>query len=161
MTKAPSGISSPRPPKVLAVSSGGGHWAELMRLQPAWEGADLTFVATDMGYRPDIPDTAGFCVLPDANKTRKVHLVWLALRAFWLVLRQRPDVVVSTGAAPGYFAIRFGKMLGARTIWIDSIANAEDMSLSGKLAEPYSDLWLTQWAHLARDTRPGFVGAVL
>ena len=42
-----------------------------------------------------------------------------------LLLRHRPDVIVTTGAAPGYFALRFGKLLGARTIWIDSMANAE------------------------------------
>ena len=34
-------------------------------------------------------------------------------------------MVISTGAAPGYFAMRFAKWLGRRTIWIDSIANVE------------------------------------
>jgi hypothetical protein len=39
-------------------------------------------------------------------------------------------------------------------VWIDSIANAEQISLSAKLARPYADLWLTQWEELSRKT-PG------
>ena len=46
-------------------------------------------------------------------------------------MRLRPDVVITTGAAPGYFAVRIGKLLGARVVWVDSIANAEELSLSG------------------------------
>ena len=48
-----------------------------------------------------------------------------------------------TGAAPGYFAIRIGKLLGARTLWIDSIANAEELSMGGQLVAEKADLVLT------------------
>ena len=68
----------------------------------------------------------------------------------WILLRTRPDVVVTTGAAPGYFALRLGGLLGARTIWIDSIANVEELSLAGQKAGQTCDLWLTQWEHLAK-----------
>lgn len=159
MTAPPSGAS--RPPRVLAVSSGGGHWAELLRLRPAWDGAEASFVVTDAGYKRDLPAGTPLIIAPDANKDQKLRLAWLALRMAWIVIRLRPDVVISTGAAPGYFAIRFGKLMGARTIWIDSIANADQMSMSGQLARPHSDLWLTQWPHLATEDGPDYAGAVL
>jgi hypothetical protein len=73
----------------------------------------------------------------------------------------RPDVVISTGAAPGYFAILFGKKLGAKTIWLDSIANVDELSMSGRAVGKYADLWLTQWEHLATEGGPDFIGAVL
>ena len=76
-------------------------------------------------------------------------------------MRHRPDVVLSTGAAPGFFAILFGKLLGARTIWVDSIANAEQLSLSGKKAGRFADLWLTQWPHLAQPGGPLYKGSVI
>ncbi|WP_050931961.1 hypothetical protein [Aestuariivita boseongensis] len=156
-------------PRVLAVSSGGGHLAELRRLSPAWDGAELTYVVTEPGYTDDVRKDPGtpdgkpprVLFLPDANKAQKLRLARLALAALWMILRERPDVVISTGAAPGYFAIRFGKMLGARTIWVDSIANAEEMSVSATLARPFCDLWLTQWPHLARDNGPAYAGTVL
>ena len=73
----------------------------------------------------------------------------------------RPDVVISTGAAPGYFALRLGKLFGARTIWVDSIANAEEMSLSGRLAQRYADLWLTQWPEVAKRDGARYEGRLL
>jgi exopolysaccharide biosynthesis glucuronosyltransferase PssD len=76
---------------------------------------------------------------------------------FW----ERPDVVISTGAAPGYIAIRLGKLLGAKTVWLDSIANVEHLSMSGALVGRYADLWLTQWPHLEKEDGPRFKGAVL
>ena len=78
-----------------------------------------------------------------------------------MLLRERPDVVVSTGAAPGFLALRLGKLLRARTIWVDSIANAEELSLSGRRIGPHADLWLTQWEPLARPEGPLYRGAVL
>lgn len=79
-----------------------------------------------------------------------------------IYLRFRPDTVVTTGAAPGLIAIFLGKLLGATTIWIDSMANCDEMSLSGRLAERYCDLWLTQWPHLLRnDSKLKYFGAVL
>jgi hypothetical protein len=78
-----------------------------------------------------------------------------------LLIRVRPDVVVSTGAALGYFAVRFGRWFGARTIWVDSVANAEELSMSGQMAGRHADLWLTQWPHLAREQGPAFLGSVL
>jgi UDP-N-acetylglucosamine:LPS N-acetylglucosamine transferase len=84
-----------------------------------------------------------------------------AVQITMIMLWERPEVVVSTGAAPGYFAMRLGKLLGRRTIWIDSIANVEQMSMTGQLVGRYADLWLTQWVHLARPGGPYFMGAVL
>jgi len=68
---------------------------------------------------------------------------------------------VSTGAAPGYIAVRLGKLLGARTAWIDSVANVEEVSLSGRMVGRHADLWLTQWRHLAKDDGPQYRGEVL
>jgi len=51
-------------------------------------------------------------------------------------------------------ALRLGKLLGCRTVWLDSIANAEEISMSARLARRYADLWLTQWEDLSRKT-PG------
>jgi exopolysaccharide biosynthesis glucuronosyltransferase PssD len=77
------------------------------------------------------------------------------------MLLERPDVVISTGAAPGFFAIRLGRLMRARTIWIDSVANIEKMSLSGELVCGKADLVLTQWPHLAREGAPLYKGSVL
>lgn len=158
-------------PRVLAVASGGGHWVQLCRLRPAFEGCDVLFVSTDPGFARDVAP-AKFASVPDANRSKKLRVLWMFARMGWIVLRHRPAAVVTTGAAPGYAAIRFARLLGARTMWIDSVANAEELSLSGMMAGKVADEWLTQWEHLGsgdpQQTKRGapartplFKGAVL
>jgi UDP-N-acetylglucosamine:LPS N-acetylglucosamine transferase len=152
-------MSRPRP-KVLAIASGGGHWVQLLRLRPAFEGCDVVFATAKEGYRTDV-GSAEFRVIVDANRSNKLRLLKSAWSIFTLLRRERPDLVISTGAAPGYFALKLGRMLGIRTIWVDSIANAEELSMSGLKVGACADLWLTQWPHLARDCGPVFLGNVL
>ncbi len=146
--------------RVLAISSGGGHWVQLLRLRPAFTDCDMTFATVSDAYRVEVPGHR-FHRIRDATRWNRFGLVLQALQVAWVLLRERPDVVVSTGAAPGYFAMRFGKWLGICTIWIDSIANVERLSMTGELVRPYADLWLTQWDHLARPEGPRYLGAVL
>lgn len=147
-------------PKVLAVSSGGGHWVQLMRIKYAFEDCDVSYVTVHESYHAQVPDKK-FYVVNDANISTKLALLKAAVRLASVVWKERPDVVISTGAAPGYLALRLGRILGARTIWIDSIANAERLSMSGDRIGHWADLWLTQWPHLARPGGPHFAGAVL
>ena len=155
-------MKSVRKTKVVGVSSGGGHWVQMLRLRPAFTACDLTLVTVRQGYCSDIGnDPIKFRVIRDANRTDKLGLVRSALSVLWVLLQERPDVVISTGAAPGYFAIRIGKLLGAKTIWLDSVANVEELSLSGQQAGKHADLWLTQWEHLASPSGPHFRGSIL
>jgi UDP-N-acetylglucosamine:LPS N-acetylglucosamine transferase len=147
--------------KVLAISSGGGHWVQLLRLRPAFANCDVVFATVNEGYRANIGPEVEFRLIPDANRWNKLDLLRALVAIFRLIRRERPDVVVTTGAAPGYFAIRIGNLIGARTIWVDSIANGEELSLSGLKAGPHAALWLTQWAHLARPGGPYYRGSVL
>jgi UDP-N-acetylglucosamine:LPS N-acetylglucosamine transferase len=149
-----------RKTRILAVSSGGGHWIQLLRLRPAFAEKHVTFVSVGRSAAVDVAP-APYHSIPDANRSQKLKLVGLLLRLGWLVLRVRPDVVISTGAAPGYFAVRIGRMLGARTLFLDSIANAEELSLSANLARRHCDLVLTQWPDLAEQDGPQYRGSVL
>ncbi len=146
--------------KILAISSGGGHWVQLLRLRPAFEGHQVIYATVSPGYRAEIGD-APLHVVPDATRWDKLGALRTCLRVLVLLARVRPDVVISSGALPGFLAVRFGRLFGARTIWIDSIANVEALSLSGQRVGAHADLWLTQWEHLARPQGPDYRGAVL
>ena len=146
--------------KVLAVSSGGGHWVELLRMMSVFDDADVHYVTVRDDYAGDVR-RSGFSAVRDATRWDPFSAMVLAIQVFFLVWRVRPDIVISTGAAPGYFAVRFGKVFRARTIWIDSLANVDQLSKSGRLAGKYADLWLTQWPELARENGPEYAGQVL
>ena len=146
--------------RVLAVASGGGHWQQLMLMRPAFDGCDIVFLTTLEGL-PEQFDAAPAAIIPDCNRNEKRAVLRTAW-ALWRHLRRiRPDVVISTGALPGVIALALGRMLGARTIWVDSVANAQEMSMSGKLARRFAHLWLSQWEHVARDCGAEYAGAVL
>jgi UDP-N-acetylglucosamine:LPS N-acetylglucosamine transferase len=146
--------------KILAVASSGGHWVQLRRVMPAFEESELVYVTVIDAYRSQVPDHKFYSV-NDATRWNKLGLIMLALRLAWIIIKEKPEVVVSTGAAPGYFAIVLGRLFGARTIWIDSMANIDDLSMSGSRVGRYADLWLTQWPHLAKSEGPHYAGGVL
>jgi UDP-N-acetylglucosamine:LPS N-acetylglucosamine transferase len=147
--------------KVMVACSSGGHWVQMRRILPAFEGFERVFVGVEPEPDPALGPVGYHRV---GNVTRKNPLAVLGILAALvrIVRAERPDVVVTTGAAPGLLALVAAKLAGgARTIWIDSIANTERMSLSGRLARPVADAWLVQWAHLARPGGPQHWGAVL
>jgi UDP-N-acetylglucosamine:LPS N-acetylglucosamine transferase len=132
----------------------------LLRLRPALEGHDVTFVTVREQYRADLDPHDRLIVVEDATRWDRVKLVKLALQLLWVIVRHRPHVIISTGAAPGVLAIQLGKLVRARGIWIDSIANCEEISMSGRRAGRIADLWLTQWPHLTTDEGPHYAGSV-
>ncbi|WP_225117663.1 UDP-N-acetylglucosamine--LPS N-acetylglucosamine transferase [Bradyrhizobium sp. BRP22] len=162
--KTLSNSSTPRSPgvrrKLLAVSSGGGHWVQLLRIKRAFEDCEVIFVTVHESYRAQVSEHK-FYVVNDANRWTKLALLKSAWRLAWIIWNEKPDIVLSTGAAPGYLALRFGRIIGARTIWLDSIANVEQLSMSGDRIGHCADLWLTQWPHLARPDGPHYIGSVL
>ncbi len=149
-----------RSPRVLAIASGGGHWAQLMRLRPAFEGADVHFATVDPSAA-EVVAPKPLHLYPDANARTPLRLILSAAAILRIVLRVRPDVVISTGAAGGYMAIRAARLLGARTIFIDSIANARQLSVSARLSLGVADRVLSQWPDVAAAQGAEFRGAVL
>lgn len=152
--------ASDTPVRVLAVASAGGHWHQMMQIAPAFEGAELTYASTDA----DLAEVHGldrFVTLRDYNKREPLGVLRGVVETLGAVRRVRPQVVISTGAAPGLLCLMWGRLLGARTIWLDSIANSEELSLSGRLAQRFCHLVLTQWAHLATGPKVQHWGSVL
>jgi UDP-N-acetylglucosamine:LPS N-acetylglucosamine transferase len=148
------------PPKLLAVSSGGGHWVQLLRVAAAFQNCDVTFVTTHASYRSQVTGHK-FCTVNDSSRSSKFGLVKTAGQLAWIIWTEKPDIVITTGAAPGYLALRLARFINARTIWLDSIANVDQLSLSGLRVGRYADLWLTQWPHLAKPEGPHYGGSVL
>lgn len=166
-----------KPKKLLAVSSSGGHWVQLMRLRPAWDNCTVSYLTTEADYKTDVIDyasergleTPAFYTTVLASRWTKLKLLRQLFEVLYVVLRVRPDVIISTGASLGFFAFKAGQLMGAKTIWVDSIANVEQISLTGEKVKSCSNVWLTQWPHLAANKKddpamrekPDFWGASL
>jgi len=79
-----------------------------------------------------------------------------------VILHERPNVVISTGAAVGCIMCFLGKLLGAKVVWVDSIANVGWVSLSGRMVRHIADLFFVQWPEIAEQySNVEYVGAVI
>lgn len=136
--------------KILAIASTGGHWIQLLRLKPAFQDNDVVFVSTKPNFASTVKGY-DFHAVPDASRWNKMELIRSFFKVWKLISTTKPDVIITTGAAPGLMAIIVGKIRNIKTVWIDSIANAEKLSMSGRLATYFSDKVYTQWLHLAND----------
>jgi hypothetical protein len=150
-----------RQQRVMLLASAGGHWIELCRLSAAFADCDCLFVSTSGGLVAPV-GTRDVIEVIDSSRDS----TWTMARTFVAlipVIRAfDPDLMVSTGAAPGALGLLIAKMRGTRTIWVDSIANSETLSLSGRLVRPLADLRLTQWPHLADERNHlHYIGKVL
>lgn len=146
--------------RVLAVASGGGHWVQMLRLRSAFLNAEVHYATTDPAVISDVSPAPLHCFI-DANRDTKLKLIISTLQIVMIVLKVRPQVIVSTGAAQGYLAIRIGKLIGARTMFIDSIANANELSLSAHMVKRHTDRLVTQWPSVAEKTGAVYHGSVL
>lgn len=145
--------------KIIGIASIGGHWVQLLRVTLAFKDAEVVFVSTNPDFATTVPGKK-FYHIADGSSWNKFKLIKSFWNAFSIVLKEKPDVIITTGAAPGLMGLIAGKFLGSRTVWIDSIANVEKISLSGRIASQFADRVYTQWPDLA-SSRFMYAGNVL
>lgn len=148
--------------KLLLVCSSGGHLLLLHQLRPWWEKHDrswVTFDKTDArslleGERLDWAHHPTQRNIP--NLLRNLQLAWRVLR------RERPDVLVSTGAGVAFPFFVLAKPLGIKTVYVEAYERMDRASLTGRLCYPICDLMVLQWEEQRRFYPRGeLVGALL
>ncbi|MFA7585206.1 MAG: glucuronosyltransferase [Novosphingobium sp.] len=151
-------IAARRP--ILAVSSSGGHWSQLLLLREAFAGHDVTYACTlaGVGAAHGLTDVR---LIADCNRATPLALLRLARQALSLLARVRPQAIVSTGALPGLVFIVLGWVFDIRTVWVESMANSEALSMSGRWASMLAHECLVQWPVLAEAGRTRYAGSVL
>jgi UDP-N-acetylglucosamine:LPS N-acetylglucosamine transferase len=148
--------------KMLAVSTGGGHWEQLVTIKNAFSGFDAVYANTI----PGLAEKAGienFYLIHDCNRRNVFGAVHCFLDAVKIVSTEKPKLVLSTGALPGLIFLLVAKIRGISCIWVDSVANAEKLSMSGHVASYFCDACISQWDHVAKKSgrRVSYIGSVL
>ena len=136
--------------KVIAIASIGGHWIQLLRLKKAFAKCEVEFISTDSSFATMVSGH-NFHVITEANRKNVFGLFKAFFEVYRIVAKVKPNLIITTGAAPGLMGLIAGKINGSKTIWVDSIANVEKLSMSGRIASKFADRTYTQWADLATD----------
>lgn len=147
--------------KVLAVSSPGGHWIQLNKICDGLQHYQIIYATPAKQFKANQQSDKKIYDIVDVSADNKLKLLSSALQLFYIILKERPQVILSTGAAPGVVAIMLGKLLGKTTIWVDSIANVRQLSRSGQMIKHRAHHFITQWEHLSDNEHIQHKGAVL
>jgi UDP-N-acetylglucosamine:LPS N-acetylglucosamine transferase len=145
----------------VLVCSNGGHLLQMERLRPWWERQDRLWVSFRQRDAESVlrDERTVWAFHPTQrnvlNLLRNLRLAWRTLR------RERPDVVVSTGAgvAPPFFLV--ARLLGIRTVFIEVYDRVDSPTVTGRLCYPLSDLFILQWEEQRRFYPKGRVIGVL
>jgi beta-1,4-N-acetylglucosaminyltransferase len=147
---------------VLLVASSGGHLIELLELANQFESHRRRWVTFD---KPDargllIGESVTFAYGP--TNRHLGNLLRNLVLAFRVILRVRPDAVITTGAGVGVPFLYAARVFGKRAIYVESLARVDRLSLSGRLVYPVATDFFVQWPELSERYRKGrYAGAIM
>lgn len=131
--------------RVLMVCSSGGHLAQLMTLRPWWSQRDVCWVTfpTEDGKSLLAGQRAVYAYHPTTRNVKNL------LRNFGLAVavlrRERPDVIVTTGAGVALPFFVLGKLAGIPTVYIEVFDRIDHPTLTARLCKPFTSRMLVQW----------------
>jgi exopolysaccharide biosynthesis glucuronosyltransferase PssD len=134
--------------KICLAASAGGHLSQLLKLADSWASSNVFSVTTTEVVRDRLSVFGRVYVVGECNREHPLRVIRVLVWCIKAVFRERPDVIISTGAAAGCMVCFLGKLLGAKVVWLDSITNVEKISLSGRMVRYIADLFLVQWPEL-------------
>ncbi len=134
--------------RICLVASAGGHLTQLLKVANSWQGHETVCITTAKMVQDRLSEIGKIYVVGECNRQHPLRVMKVLLRCSSIIFREKPDVLISTGAAVGCISCFLGKLLGAKLIWIDSITNVEKLSLSGRIIRYIVDLLLVQWPEL-------------
>lgn len=131
--------------KILLVTSSGGHLTQLEALRPWWGAHERVWVSFDTPAVRSV--LAGERLIGAYHPTtRNVrNLLRNTLLALRVLRRERPDVVVSTGAGVAIPFFWWSRLLGIRTLYLEVLDRIESPTVTGRLCYPVADVFMVQW----------------
>lgn len=131
--------------KLCLVGSSGGHLAHLYMLKPFWEQYDRFFVTFDKeDAKSMLKEERWFPCYYPTNRNLK-NLIRNTFVAFRILKKERPDVIISSGAAVAVPFFYLGKLFHAKLIYIEVFDRIDRPTLTGRLVYPITDRFVVQW----------------
>ncbi|ATP35546.1 MULTISPECIES: PssD/Cps14F family polysaccharide biosynthesis glycosyltransferase [Bacilli] len=131
--------------KVCLVGSSGGHLTHLYMLKDFWKDKDRFWVTFDKEDARSIlkNEKVISCYYPtNRNIKNLIKNTFLAIR---ILLKEKPDLIISSGAAVAVPFFYIGKILGAKLIYIEVFDRIDKPTVTGKLVYPIADKFIVQW----------------
>lgn len=135
--------------KVLFISSLGGHLTQLLQLKPLFEEYDYHIVTEKSVITKELQKRYEMSFLVYGARNYLFRYIFKfsynIFKSFYIFFRERPDVIVTTGAHTAVPMCYIAKLFGKKVIFIESFAKTSTPTISGRLVYPIADLFIVQW----------------
>lgn len=131
--------------KVCLVGSSGGHLTHLYMLKPFWKDKERFWVTFDKADAQSLLEGEKMypCYFPtNRNIKNLIRNTFLAIK---VLRKEKPNLIISSGAAVAVPFFWLGKLFGAKTIYIEVFDRIDKSTLTGKLVYPVTDRFIVQW----------------
>ena len=138
--------------KIVFGASSGGHFEQLMMLKPLMEKYD-SFVLTEKTDYSVGKQAVDVVYLKQINRKEPLFLFKLmanTITSFRIYLKEKPDVMITTGVLAIIPFALIMKLFGKKLIYIESFAKVTSKTLSGKLLYKYADQFYVQWEEMLK-----------
>lgn len=136
--------------KICFAASSGGHLEEISRLKDIASQYD-SFLLTEKGGFNEINFCDKTIYVSQINRKEPLFLfkfIGLFARSLHILIKEKPDCIISTGALATYPICLLGKMAKKKIVYIESFARIDSPSLTGKLMYKVADIFIIQWEEL-------------
>lgn len=135
-------------PKIVFISSTGGHFNQLMQLKPLFGSYESLIITEESPINEKIKTEVPMALLKYGTRKQNNYVFILlgnTVRSFILFLKFRPDIVITTGTHTAVPLAFIAKCFGRKLIYIESFAKRNSANLAGKLLRPFADKIVVQW----------------
>ena len=142
--------------KVLFISSTGGHLSELMQLAPLFEKYAYHIITEKDKVNENLKEKYGEKIyfLPYGTRAKLFSYIfkycYLCLKTIYLYFKIHPKVIVTTGTHTAGPMCIIGKLFRSKIIYIETFANTNKKTATGKLIYPIADLFIVQWEEMLK-----------
>lgn len=136
--------------KICFTASTGGHFEQLMMLKPLMEKYNSFIVTEKSQYSVNVKGVKTY-YLKQVNRkelTCIINMLSNTVKTIKLLIQEKPDIIISTGALATIPLCVFGKIFRKKIIFIESFAKINSPTLTGKVIYKFADQFYVQWENM-------------
>ena len=141
---------------VLFISSTGGHLNELLQLSSLFEKYDYHIITEKDEASEALKDKykEKISFLPYGTRSKLLQYIFkytkLCFKTIYYYFKLRPKVIITTGTHTAGPMCILGKIFGSKIIYIETFANRNKKTATGRLIYPIADLFIVQWEEMLK-----------
>ena len=142
--------------RVLFISSTGGHFNELLQLEPLFKKYNYHIIVEKDKTNKNMKKKYGkrLDYLPYGTRAKLFSYIfiftWIIIKTIFFYIKYRPHVIITTGTHTAVPMCYLGHLFGSKVIFIETFANRRKPSLSGRMTYPISDMFIVQWEEMKK-----------